>query len=311
MKRLEFLIEDSRKHTENETFSLTAGISTEEFVVWANSANERLQSRITMKSQKIFTAEFSFNLVRSQEAYPLPRDIYIENRVALVEFSPSGRDRDFFVLDPGSLKERGSFILAQPRFYIRRGGELVFVPIPDNARGKIRVTYIKRLPKVDIRRARIDSVTTAGQNITALTLDTAVTLDADALNKYTQFSVVDLDGNQTMRYVPFTNIDTSTGIVTVDPAFAFETTESIAAGNYLVSGPDTANAPRVPDTLERYYFEYMNLKAFKRDSSTDSAEATQEFIDMETEILDLYGEPDDDITSVPVLSTEFTGDEYI
>ena len=264
-----------------------------------------------MKSQKIFTKETTFNLVPQQEAYTLPSDIYIENRVSLVEFSPSGADRDFYVLDPGSLKERAAFFFGTPRFYIRRGGQILLVPIPDTGAAKIRLTYIKKLPKLDIRRARIDTVTTAGQNITSLVLDTTQPIDDTELNKYTQFSVVDKDGNQTMRYIPFTNIDTTTGVVTVDPAFAFETTESITAGDYLVAGPDTTNAPDIPDTLERYIFEYMNLKAFKRDSSRDAQEAINEFQFMEQEILDLYSEPDDDITNVTILSTEFTGDEFV
>jgi hypothetical protein len=313
MKRLEFLIEDSRRDSENETFSETAGIGDEEFIRWANAGQERIQSKIAKLSQKIFTKEETIPLIQRQEAYDLPSDTYIENRVSLVEFSNTGRDSDFFPLDQGTLRERRGFqSFAQPRFYIRRGGQLLMSPVPDSSTYKIRVTYVRRLQKLDIRRAQIDTVVTgAGNTITSLTLKTSAVIDDVALATYTQFSVVDKDGIQTMRSIPYDSIDTGSGIVTITPGFAFEDGETITADDYLVAYPNGTNQSEMPDTLERYLVEFMNMKAANKDSSNDSSFVTPDFIEMENEILTLFAEPDDDILTVPLLSQEFTGDEFV
>jgi len=311
MRRLEFLIEDSRQETENDEFTADAGIQDKEFIRYANDAQARLQSKIFQKSQKVFIKEILFNTVARQEAYDLPYDILFDNAISNIELDVGGNNTNFFNLDQGVLKERNTVIFGNPQYYIRFGGKILLNPVPESASKTVRLSYVRRLDKLDIRRATISAVTTSGSNITSLTLDTSALLDRDTLIKQSRFSVVDRDGKQLMRRILFTDINATTGVVTIDPSFAFESGESISVGDYLVSGPDSANTSEMPTSLERYLISYMNWKILKRDSSADSTEAQNELLVTEKEILDSFSDVDDDIHRIPIISHRMIIDEEI
>lgn len=310
MRRLEHLIEDSRRETENDEFTDDTGIPDVEFIRWSNDAQHRIQAKIAQQNDRVFMKETIFNTVSQQEAYDLPADMLFQNRISNIEISLTGTVKDYFTLDQATLKERNTIVFGDPLRYIRVGGKILLNPVPNTSQNKIRMYYVNRLPRLDTRRATVLSVTTnASNNITALTFDVAQNLDSAALNKNTQFSIVDADGVQKMRRIPFTNIDTSTGVVTVDPTFVFESTESIAAGDYVVAAPDGSNSSELPDSLERYIVNFMNWKALKRDSSGDSAEAQAEILALEAEIVESFSDVDDDIHRIPLINNAFIVDE--
>ena len=311
MRRLENLIEDSREETENDEFTADAGIQDKEFIRYANDAQSRLQSKIFQKSQKVFISEYIFSTVSRQESYELPYDILFENAISNVQFSSSPAGIDYYPLEQSTLKERNTIGYGEPSFYIRRSGKILLNPVPTGGGKKVRVSYVKRLPKMDTRRAKILTVTTSGSSITSLTLDTGSLLDSDALLKESRFSVVNSDGNQLMRRILYTDINSTTGVVTIDPSFLFESGETIAVGNYLVKGEDSCNKSELPFNLERYLLAYMNWKILKRDSSSDSAEAQGELIAMEDEIISSFGDVDDDIERIPIISSRMLIDDEI
>jgi hypothetical protein len=305
LRRLELLIEQSRQETENNEFTDSTGLPDSEFIRYANMAQERLQHLFCQARPLLFSKEKLIDVVSQQEEYSLPSDIFLNNKIILVEYTVTGQSKDNYVLKQAKLQERISFPVGHPSFYIRKSGTILLVPTPDQSNGKIRLTYVKRLNKLDIRRAKISAVTTSGSSITSLTLDNTALIDVDELNKFQYFSVVDTDGNQTMRNIKFTNIDDSTGVVTVDGSFSFESGETIAANNYIVSNKFSCNTSELPDECERYIVEYMNWKTMKRDSNSDSQELSQELQMIEQELVDSFSEPHDDVDYVTILDDQY------
>lgn len=311
MRRIELLIDQSRSETENVEFTAGTGISDEEFIRWANDAQYRIQAKITQQNEKIFISEDIFSTQPQVEKYNLPDDILWNNRVVHLEISDTGNVDDYIPLEQETIKARNTITSGMPGYYIRLGGQVLLNPVPDASRYNIRLTYVKRLNRLDKRRATVSAVTTSGNSITTLTLDTAAILDKDILIQENYFSVVDSDGLTTMRRVKFTDIDETTGIVTIDPSFEFLDGESISVGDYLVRGKFGTNAHELPDTIERYIVTYMNWKALKRDSSADAAEAAQELRAMEEEIIEDFSDVDDDIFAIPITSGFMLDDDEI
>lgn len=308
MRRLELLIEASRRETENEDFSDQIGISDAEFIRYANDAQDQLLSDIASFKQSLFVTEKIIRTVRAQEEYDLPQDLFLAH-LYQVEYSRTGLQTDYKVLKAGNLKERISYPIGDPSFYIRRSKKILLAPSPNVGSGYLRISYMRTIPRLDTRRALISSVTTSLGEITSLVLSTNDVIDSEALLSENYVSVVDKDGNQTMRRIPIESIDTTTGIVTLGSGFEYEDGETIEAGNYLVSGPDSCNSSMLDDFCERYLISYMNYKVLKRDSSNDSREAAQELQAIREDILNNYKSPDSDVMHVAILDSQYLDNE--
>lgn len=311
MLRVENLIKRSRRETENEEFSDNTGIAEQEFIDYLNDSQKDLQSAIARMHQNVFTVEENIDVVFGQESYPLPKDILLDNRISYVWFSRTGQAKHLRKLRSGTFTERLFDNGSDPVLYIRSNNKLLLSPIPNRAvPNGLKLVYIKKAPDLDIRRAKVSSVVLSGNTITSLTLDIAADLQRDELLEENYFCTVDVLGNQTMRRILFTDINTITGEVTIDPSFVFEDGETITAGNYLVKGFDSVNISTLADTCERYLVAYVNFKALKRDSSSDSFEQSQELLSMRGEIVDLFAETDDDVKNISIDDTQFIDDDW-
>lgn len=308
MRKLELLIADSRRETENTTFTASTGIQDEEFIRYANDAQVQMQAAISNVSPSMFQSEKTIQCVANQEAYNIPSNAFLGNRLDLVEFSQSGNVNDYYELKQGQLPERiagtGS---SSSSFYIRRSGKILLQPKPQSSGSKLRVTFQKRLPVMDLQRGIVSSVVldTVARTITSLTLDTTQTIDKQKLEEQGFISVVTKYGAQQMRNIPVASVDDSTGVVTVEAGFVYDEDETISVGDYLVSGGDASTHSELPDICERYLISYMNWKIFKRDSSNDSVEAQQEVLGLQQNIVDSFTIPDTDIDYVTVVDDQF------
>ena len=216
LRRSDLLITQVRRSTENQTSTTDTGVSDEEILQYFNDGQMNIQKFAANQFPSIFQEEELINAVQGQEAYSIPSDALLGNRVDLVEYSTDGQERNYRVLAQGNKLERISGIDSTPAFYIRRSGVILLQPAPDDASGLIRLTYQKRLPKIDVRRATIDSVTTSGSSITSLILDTTVEIQSTELLEDNRVTVVDREGVITMKNIPIDAIDdTGTGAVTV------------------------------------------------------------------------------------------------
>ncbi len=303
---IERLIEQVRRQTENEDFSSTTGISTDEFIDYFNDAQHRLQSVITATHPKVFTKEIIIDAIANQESYSLPVDSFMDNMVTNVEYSTTGDNQDYYLLDNSYLKNRDTTFSGFPVHYIRVAGKIMLNPAPSSA-GKIRLWYVKRIDELDLRRGKVNTaIVDSGTNtITTLGFDPAGTpaLDTESLNKHNYICIADKDGVVKMANIPFDSIDSATGVVTVSAGFTFEDGETLSAGDYVVGGQDTTTHSELPRMCERYLKAYVAWKILKRDSSIDYSEQQAELLSMEQDVVNSYADIMDDVAFIPSLNS--------
>lgn len=310
MRRLDVLIEQSRRQTDNTDYSTNSGIQTEEFIQYANDAQDRIQSlALGAHPEGVFDKEKIYSVIASQDSYDLPFDIFLGSRVTSIFFSSTGSERDYYILDNRRDRERVHGVVGVPEFYTRKNGKVYLSPAPQSSSAKMKMTYERALPRLDVRRAQVSSVVLTGSAITSLVLVTGASLDSVGLSKDNYFSVIDRNGVVKMTRIPFDSINTGTGAVTISAGFTFESGESIAAGDYLCSGKNASTHSGLPDNAERYLISYMNWKILKRDSSNDSIEQSTELKELETDIVSSFAEPDHDVDQIPILDQGFLDTE--
>lgn len=305
MRRVDQLIAEVREETESTEFTSETGIQDSTILLAFNHAQDRIMSLIQQTKPNLFQKEKVIDAVAGQETYSLPADVFATHMLEKVEYSVTGRDEDYYTLDFGYLRERINRVPGTPAFYIRRSSELLLQPKPQQA-GKIRVTYIRTIPKVDARRAKVLSVTLTADSISSLTLDpTALTSDnAQAITDAEYICVVSKDGVIKMKAIPVADLNSSNGDVTVD-TFTFESGETIEVGDWIVTGKFSTTHSELPDIAERYLIEFGKWRVHKRDSSNDSGEADAERKEMEADIMATYAEPGKDVNDVPITDTQF------
>ena len=309
MRRTDQLILASRRATENQEYTATAGVQDEEFIQYLNDGQEEIQSLINSSFPRVLMKEGVIQVVQNQEGYSLPRDVFLGTRLDYVEYSPTGLSADYYTLKKGSLKERLNGPSGNPSFYIRRNSQLLIQPIPQQA-GLLRVNYQQAIPKLDTRRGQVSSVVLSGNTISSLTLDTSQEIDSDALLSENFITVVDKNGLVKMRSIPVTAINTTTGDVTVDPSFVFETGETITAGDYVLRGTYSTTNSYLPEITEKYLLEYCNLRILVRDSSTDASNVQGILAKVQQTLQANFADPDNDPDYVTILDGSFLGWDY-
>ena len=302
------LIEDARDSSENGDYTSTTGIQDREFVRYLNEGQQRLHNLITQQHPRVFEVDTTYTLSRLQETITLPDDIHVKNMVTQVEYSYNGETDQYSVLRAASPRNRATGIEGTPASYFVRNNKVFLIPTPTDTSAKLRVSYIRRSHQLDKRMAQVSTVTLATDTITALTVDvTSVGVDADLLARADEhFTVVNSQGVIKMKDVIFDDIDTSTGIVTIDSSFTFDSGETIVSGDWLISNRSSSSHidSNLTDMCERYIEAYCIYKILKRDSSVDSAEQAQELIAMESEIVDSFKEIPNDLTTIPYINTD-------
>lgn len=317
MRSLETLTLASRRATENTDITTQTGIPDIEFVQYFNDAARRLQSKILEFTDKPFLNEVLIDVVGNQEAYDLPKDAYYFNRISNLDFSRTGRFEDFYPLRMQTLRERNNVTNPDISKYMLRTGQILLDPKPsDSIIEGLRLNYAQTIPCFDIQRFNVLSVVTAGQTITSLVLENLDALGGDlddeklaGMNEDIFMTDIDILGNLKMESIQFDSIDPATGVVTVTPGFTFLTTESIAVGDFVVSGARCTNRfelrKELPNATERYLLSYVNWRILKRDSSQDSTEAKEEFGLIEQDILENYKELTDDVEYPAIIDESF------
>jgi hypothetical protein len=295
MKNVQYLINQVRKQTENEEFTDFTGIQDSEFIQYINDAQHSLQAAIVSQHPRVFTKEVVLDIVNGQESYSLPSDCYLGNKIHNVEYSQSGSEEDYYPLDQDIIKSRISGIEGSPMKYIRMSGKIIILPQPMS--GKLRITYVRRVPELDLRRALVSSATS-----TAINLDNAAFLtDHESISEHDTVCVVDRKGNIIASDIPFSAV--SSTVIELDNYTPSSSDLSIEAGHFVVGGSNTSTHGEFDSSVERYIIAYAAWKILKRDSSVDSVEAMQELSMMLGDIVKSYGMVSDDVQYVPDLHT--------
>jgi len=311
MRRVDKLITQIRKQTENTDFSSTTGIDNSEFIQYINDAQNRLQSLILQQHPSLFHKETIFNVAPGQEAYNIPSDAFLFNKVELVEYSTTGRSDDYYPLRLISMKNRNTNVDGHPQYYIRKSGKLLLSPLPTTSAAKIRLTYVKRIDELDLRRAVVLTSTISNNQISSLALDVSGNppIDSEALDGEDYICIVDRDGTLLSRNIPIDSINAS-GVVTVSSGFLLQDGETIPAGSYVVGGVDKTTHSELPRAAERYLIAYCAWKILVRDSSVDNAEQSQELVLMERDLIDSFADIEEDVQLIPILDT-WDNDGYL
>lgn len=306
-RRVDYLIEDIRKHTENEDFSDTIGIQDSEFLRFINDAQYRIHSLIVQQHSQVLLEEAEQTITADQESYSLPFKTYLGNKLASVEYSPTGQSDDYYALRKVALRQRSPASNGDPIYYIQKSGNVLIYPIPQNSTGKLRFNYVKSIPRLDTRRASVNAVTLDSNTntISSLTLETSTdTIDDTTLDKFTRFTVVDAEGNIQMKNVRFDSINTTTGVVTINSGFTYETGETISAGDYIVAGEYSTTHSILDQMVERYIIAYCTAAILHRDSSADLTAQSRLLANMEQEIVASYADISDDLMEIPEIISD-------
>lgn len=304
MRRIDQLINVSRSNTDNVEFTDSTGISDEQFIEFANFGQDDLLEQIQLNHPDLLIKEKEIQAASGTETYSFPGDLFMGCRLQKVEYSPTGLSTDYYNLVKYTLQERFTGTSSDPVGYIRRGTSILLEPRPSSS-GKIRLTYQYQIPRLDKRRAKVSAVTLGASTITSLTFDTTETIDDTELLDWGYMTIVDSDGVVKMRAIKIDSINTTSGAVTVNASFAFESGETIAVGDYAVAGKLSSTHSALPDNCERYLIQYMDYKAFKQDSAADSSEARDELIVIRDSIVQSFAQPESTIQGIPYISNEY------
>lgn len=298
MRYVKYLIDQVRKQTENEEVTDFTGIQDSEFLQYLNDAQHNLQALITQQCPDVFTSESIIQAVSGQERYELPSDCYLNNKIVNVEYSATGNDDDFYVIEQDILKRRVPGVSSAPLRYIRQDGNILLTPQPQSS-GKIRVTYIKRIRELDLRRATITSVPTISNSSSwYINLEE---VNVEALSEDEYICIVDKKGRTIVKNLLVKNVSDSR--ITLEPHTSIEEDLDIQIGHYIVGGEDSSTHGDFDRSVERYMIAYCAWKILKRDSSMDSNEASTELNSMAQEIVKSYAAISDDVSLVPELNS--------
>lgn len=308
MRNISLLISRSRSITGNTDFTEDTGFQDEDFLEWATSAQHRIHSKIVQMAPDVFESEKVYSVTSGQEAYDIPELAHLNTRITQVDFSPSTSERDYYPLQKAQLVERQTGIAGNPSVYIRKSNQILLAPAPTS--GMIRIVYQRRFPRLDIRRASVDSVVLddATSTITSLVFDVTTLSSEDIVRIQDEgyVTIVDRDGVIQMAAIPVSEVNSSNGAVTLVSGFEYESGETIAVGDYVVLGNYTSTHSPLPSEVgERYLIEFMNWKAQKGDSSSDSKEQVSEVEQIEAEIISAYTPADNDVARVPIISYDY------
>jgi len=306
--RLDTLITHVRSATENQEVSSSVGIPDAEFIRYFNEAQDHIVAKIIQQHKYVFGQEVIIPIVRSQEAYDVPDEAFVKNKLLYVEYSDDGNPDNYFPLRSKTLLERYSFGSGVPNRYVLRNGQILLSPIPMSLGASLRVNYIKRPCDLDVRRGSVSAVTLdpSTNTITSLTL----TITSDNVSEFNlnedHITIIDRLGNIKMKGV----LADSTGITgagptytfNVDSSFVYQDGESISVGNYIVFGEFASSHHQLDDQVERFLTTWVMWKIYKRDvAAQNTQDIERELNILEQDIIESYANIEDGMVTSPII----------
>lgn len=259
MKRVDYLITEIRRLSNNENYSATEGIVDEQILRYLNDAQDYLQAAINAANQnnKVFSVEKIINLVGGQEAYSIPGRIFYNKEVQLVELSYDGSTQNYRPIQKLQLFNRDTYQRDAASGYYVRNGQINLVPVPTTSTGSIRVLFEGKLDQLDKRRGTVSVVT--GLTSTGFT---SITIGADAdeasvpnLSTIDYVCINDAFGNVKAYNIPVSNYNTGTNVLTPG-TFTFQTGETIAVNDFVTFGKYSTTHSKLIDEAESFLVQY-------------------------------------------------------
>jgi hypothetical protein len=308
MLRVEHIIKHVRRQTDNETIGTDQGMSDEEIIRYLNDAQDDIYGDIVNTFRGKFYAQEVIAVSANVASYATPSKAFMDDQIAMIEWSLTGFDRDYRALKRVTMRERCS-VEGWPSRYAVSNKKIFVWPVPVSPQGNLRVTYNKKVPTMDKRRAQVNVATIALGVLTGLTLK-GVSGAAISATEVSGFSnedylcVVSADGTILCEGIGYTAVS-ALGVVTLSGNHTLLTGETIPTGAYIVLGSYASTHSEMPDDIENYLMAYAAWAVYKRDSNSDLGPQQQTMVAMKQSILDNYAEMNLDIDWTPEVNTYF------
>jgi hypothetical protein len=292
MRRLEYLINDTRLSTDNLD---TNGIKDREFIRYYNDAVKMVQLLI-FKNQPLcshFLAEQIYTSITPDAELDLPSDCYADNGIATVE----GR---FGISDVNGGYRPIRRVWQEDRAvlfgYITRNKKLIITGQNINSQLEaIRLTYFKRKPRFDKRWGTIASVGGSVVNLSGVT-DSDLSLIDDTISIVDGNGVVIQDNIKVTSY----SLPTSLTVSSTTPLSG-----SVTSGLFIVSGGYSTTVCDLPDEVEPYLQSYVEFSVKHRNNYTDAIRQKAWTDEQRSAIVDLFSNNTKEITAPPITDTAF------
>jgi hypothetical protein len=292
MKRLEYLINDSRAATDNLD---TNGVKDREIIRYFNDAVKMIQL-LVFKADPLcshFIEEEIYTEISADTELDLPADCYSKNAICTVEgrFGVTNINQGYTRIRRVWQEDRSSLW----GYVIRNSTLLLTGQNLNNQLDSLRLTYFKRLPRFDKRWGTIASVAGSTLNLTGAT-DSDITLIDDTI------SVVDADGTIIQGNIKVSSygLPTSLTVSTSTPLLP-----AVAAGHFIVSGGYSTTSCDLPEECEPYLLAYVEFCLRHRNNYTDAVRQKAWTDEQKASIVDLFSNNTKDITAPPITDFDF------
>lgn len=287
MRRLEFLITEVRNSTDNKDIN---GVSTPEIVSYFNAAQRYIETLIFKNNPYADLFKERIEIPGNTTGiFSIPADCYSVNSISLIE----GRFG-------GNTENNGGYTRIRPiaesefaymfGYVIRNGQVLISGLNAVQQLNSLRITYFKRLPTLDVRQAKVQSIV-PNTSITLASTPTDLYSMADAV------STVDIYGDQVVPGIYFTNTSGAT--------LTTATTAGVDNTQWVVSGADACNRSELPDSCESYLLDYVRQRIYTRNNYEDAQKQMYFTEQQKQEVISIFSKNKKDEDSVPVTDTEF------
>lgn len=307
------LLTEIRQRAHNQEFTIgaatssledvTEGIGNQQLLAYVNEGQTHIQSAIINQHPVEFVTSKEIAIVSGQEEYSIPDNLFVNNRIISVQYSSTSQARDYWNLSQRPLRDRFTDTSSHPSWYIRRSGKILLNPVPVSTTGSIRVEYYREADRLQLRAGQVSSITDNG-TISALSISTASDLPNLINNigdKY--LCICDKDGVVKEYNVAYTSYDSGTGAFT-GISHVRTGSSAIATSDFITIGKYTTTHSTLPSNCERFLVAYGALLVFKTDTSQDWGDEAQVIQTMKQDILDSFGDMDEDVKDFPVLDGE-------
>jgi len=296
MRRIEFLINQVRKSTDNTDKN---GVSDAEIIEFFNDGIDAIQAIIHSSNYTpdMFLAKKTYDFDFSSTEYELPEDIYSTNALMNVEvrFGNSNVNEGFRTVKRITDMEQADFF-----GYYLRDNKIIFALSEQNtikAFDQFRITYFRQLKRFDKRWAAIGSVTPGTPNTLNITNADVEFAEIDDV-----FSVVDADGVVIQAGL---KIVSTAGLPTAI-TFTGDTT-GIAANQYIVMGKLSSTHTELPQSVQPYLLDYVRQRLYTRQNYNDANKQMMFSQASQSAITTIFSNKGRDISEPPIVDYDYLG----
>jgi hypothetical protein len=293
MRYVGLIVEHIGEQTRNRRSDVTptSGVSDNEILQYLTNAQRVIQSQVLRQvgHTSFFNATITTPLVANKKTYSLPGDVFYNHKVKRVRYSKTGLPRDYYTLQPvSSFRFTGDQDIQHPSAYSVGNGVIALNGIPTTGQGTLEITYVRRLDRLETRRAKVLSTTDDGTNYLTVTLDTAIDIDSERISKYVgdYFCANNVKGEVCYHAAFIQSYDVATHVITL--ANTPLSAGTIDNSCYIVLGEYATTHSKLPDECEQFLIEFTDWKIKKGESSEDAFESNQEMVSVNDDIISQF-----------------------